>query len=122
VDKIHPDKSANNERLEHWRTHTMVEIKKTILSGEDSHHWLNFEFFAHPALNRADWKSAVDKVFQRGLDQCRADGVQYWMGCTLKELDRYQDQGFTLKADLYSGHELAGGWVKWEQAKDSHLA
>lgn len=81
----------------------MPELHKTVLTGEDSHHWLIHEFFVDPALPRLEAEVVWKKLIGVGRKQCQADGVQYWGGVEESLVEKFKQHGFEAKTWMEVG-------------------
>ncbi|KAL7932988.1 hypothetical protein V8C35DRAFT_305971 [Trichoderma chlorosporum] len=104
LEKLRPNRAVRNERLDYFRQVTMPEVHKTVLNGEDSHHWMVVEFFVDPALPRLESEDAWKKLADVGRKQCQADGVQFWAGVETSLVETFKAHGFEDKTWMEIGN------------------
>ncbi|EHK18023.1 uncharacterized protein TRIVIDRAFT_226140 [Trichoderma virens Gv29-8] len=97
LEKIRPNRAVRNARLDYFRQVAMPEVRKTVLTGEDSHHWMIVEFFVDPALPRLEAEDVWKKLVDVGRKQCQADGVQYWAGVERSLVETFKAHEFEAK-------------------------
>ncbi|KAM0265180.1 hypothetical protein ACHAQJ_000333 [Trichoderma viride] len=101
--KLHPNRAIRTSRLDYFRSVTMPELHKTVLVGEDSHHWMIVEFFVDPELPPLQAEDVWKKLVDAGRKQCQADGVQFWGGVEDSLVDKFKDIGFEVKSWMEIG-------------------
>jgi hypothetical protein len=89
--------------VEQWKKVTMPELRKTVLTGEDSHHWLIVEFFVHPELPRLQAENIWKKLIDAGREQCQADEVQFWGAVEESLVEKFKGHGFEVKSWMEIG-------------------
>ncbi|KAJ4854866.1 uncharacterized protein T069G_10424 [Trichoderma breve] len=97
LEKLRPNRAVRNERVDYFRQVAMPEVRKTVMSGENSHHWMIVEFLVDPSLPRLQREDVWKKLIDVGRKQCQADGVQFWAGVERSLVERFETHGFENK-------------------------
>ncbi|RFU78479.1 hypothetical protein TARUN_3726 [Trichoderma arundinaceum] len=107
MEKLRPNRAVKGSRLDYFRKVAMPELQKTVLFGEDSHHWLLVELFVDPELQPSEAEDVWKQLLDAGRKQCQADGVKFWAGVEESLVEKFKEHGFEEKSWMVNGNVKA---------------